>query len=354
MDTDGDAVDADGKATPSDTMRARGQTSRWKLWVLMNADRRLVAGAISLTTFLVLVAVSFLDLAPMRAVVDSKNALWWVFSPMIGAIITGVTLVVSFNQLVLSQELGPLGDQRERMQGAIAFREDVEPWLDTEFSPPTPASFLEALLDGLQTQTDHLEATVGDERNETLKRRVTDYAESVTQQAESVGRGLSDAQFGAFDVLYSALNFNYSWKMYEAKRLQRAHEDTMTDDTKAALEDVRTVLEFFGPAREHFKTLYFQWELIDLSRTLLYAAIPALVVTLCVQLYVDTSAITGATFGVDNLVWLVCAAATLTLTPFVILVSYVLRIVTVAKRTLAIGPFILRETDRTSGVNWDE
>jgi hypothetical protein len=35
------------------------------------------------------------------------------------------------------------------------------------------------------------------------------------------------------------------------------------------------------------------------------------------------------------------------------LTAYVLRIATIAKRTLAIGPFILRDTDRSQGVDWN-
>jgi hypothetical protein len=35
------------------------------------------------------------------------------------------------------------------------------------------------------------------------------------------------------------------------------------------------------------------------------------------------------------------------------LTAYILRIVTVAKRTLAIGPFILRDTDRTEESDWE-
>jgi hypothetical protein len=43
----------------------------------------------------------------------------------------------------------------------------------------------------------------------------------------------------------------------------------------------------------------------------------------------------------------VSAATALSLAPFALLGAYVLRIVTVTKRTLAIGPFVLRETDRS-------
>ena len=37
-----------------------------------------------------------------------------------------------------------------------------------------------------------------------------------------------------------------------------------------------------------------------------------------------------------------------------ILLAYVLRIATIAKRTLAIGPFVLRETDRSETIEWGD
>ncbi len=334
-------------------MRGRVRGSRWKFWLLMDANRWIVAGLLLSFVFLSLVGGSLLDLSPMRRVVSSFNGLWWLFSPGINAIVTGVTLVVTINQLVLSQELGPLGDQRERMQGAIDFREDVESWLETETSPPDPASFLAALVDGVQTHADQLEGAIEGNDDEELRNRVRDYADSLTKNAREVGDELSDAQFGTFDVITSALDFNYSWKIYEARRLRREHADSLDEETEEALDEVLDVLEFFGPAREHFKTLYFQWELVNLSRVMLYASVPALVVAMVMMLYVTPSAVTGSTLGFDHLVLLVSAAATATLAPFMLLLSYILRIATVAKRTLAMGPFILRETARSDDIDWE-
>jgi hypothetical protein len=70
-------------------------------------------------------------------------------------------------------------------------------------------------------------------------------------------------------------------------------------------------------------------------------------------LYVDASTFTGTTAGVTDLVWVVSAAATVSLLPFAVLIAYILRIATVTQRTLAIGPFVLRETDRSTDVEWD-
>jgi predicted Rossmann fold nucleotide-binding protein DprA/Smf involved in DNA uptake len=69
-------------------------------------------------------------------------------------------------------------------------------------------------------------------------------------------------------------------------------------------------------------------------------------------LYVDAGAISGTALGVDAVVVLAAAAVTVAVAPFLLLLAYVLRIATVTKRTLSIGPFILRETDADE-VEWD-
>jgi hypothetical protein len=187
-----------------------------------------------------------------------------------------------------------------------------------------------------------------------LQERVEQYVEGIQRNAESVTDQLEGAQFGTFEVLFAALNFNYSWKLYEARRLGNAHAAELPEAAADELDRLVETLELFGPAREHFKTLYFQWELINLSRAMLYAAVPALLVSMGMILYLDNlGTVVGETLGVHNLVWVVAAASTVAILPFMLLVSYVLRIATVAKRTLAIGPFVLRETDRTDDIEWD-
>lgn len=351
--SDADTANSTADAgSPRDTMRGRIEANRWKTWLLLDADRWLVAAVLSSIVFASIVLASVLDVAPMRAVIREQTALWWVFSPLIGAIVTGVTLVVTFTQLVLSQELGPLGDQRDRMEGAVEFRTDVASRLDVPTAPPEPASFLEALVGGVRAHAADLQAAADECDDEQTRQQVIEFADSLTEHSRAVSSGLEGAEFGEFDVLYSVLNFNYSWKIYEARRLRAEYSDTLDEETNDEIDDVVEMLEFFGPAREHFKTLYFQWELINLSRLLLYAAVPALVVTVLVQLYVSPASFTGVYFGVDGIVWVVASATTIAFVPFFLLTAYVLRIATIAKRTLAIGPFILRDTDRSQGVDW--
>ena len=332
---------------PSDTMRGRVEENRYKIWLLTRMNRSAFAGAVSLVTFVALVVVTEIGPAPMRRVIESNDAMWWVFSPLITAIVTAVALVVTFNQLVLSQELGALGDQRNRMESATQFRADIEPWLDTEVAPQDPGSFLSAILRTVESIGEDLQASSNGEGGNGDD-QVRQFVEAVTENARSVADGLEGARFGTFDVIFAALNFNYSWKIVEARRLLTEHGNEFDESTANCLEDLVTLFQFFGPAREHFKTLYFQWELVNLSRAMLYSSIPALVVAISMLLTVDPTAVSGAIIGIDAMVWLVCAAVVISLTPFFLLLSYVLRISTVAKRTLAMGPFVLRSRDHAT------
>jgi hypothetical protein len=342
MDGDEDTdLDARGDR---DTMRQRVPGNRLKLWLLLEAKRWHVGVALLGMVFTSLMIVGTLDPVPLGSVIGSTDPVETVFQAFVTAIITGVTLVVTINQLVLSQELGPLGDQRERMEGSLDTRRAIESELDVDVAPADPSSFLRALVDTVRYRSDRLESTV-QASDPDVRDQIESFSQRVGDNAAFVSDQLDDAEFGTFAVVSAALNFNYSGKIYEARRLRAAFAEDLPPETDEAFGDLLDVLELFGPAREHIKTLYFQWELIDLSRVLLYTALPALVVAVSMLVYFDEGVASWAVLGVGGPIWLTNAAVTVALVPFVFLISYILRIATVAKRTLAIGPFVLRGKD---------
>ncbi|QGN06085.1 hypothetical protein Hrd1104_01430 [Halorhabdus sp. CBA1104] len=343
---------------PSDRLRDRASGSDSKLWLFMGADRWLVTGLLVAVVFVTLTAAGSL-LPAAEVAIRSGDSVDTLFQALLTATITGVTLVLTLNQLVLSQELGAAGDQRERMEEAMAFREDVADAVGTPVSPARPAQFLRALVqvsgerardlrDAVSTDAD---ASTSDTE---LQEAVEDFTDSLIANSETVATGLDDARFGEFDVIASALDFNYSWKIFTARRIHERYGDALDTEGQAALDQLIDTLELFGPAREHFKTLYFQWDLIDLSRRILVASVPALLVSATMVAFFDASTHTPAVAGVDMLVPIVAAATTVALIPFLLLLAYIVRIATVTKHTLSIGPFILRETDDVAEVEWDQ
>ena len=337
---------------PSDLLRERAEGSRWKLWVLLEADRWLVTGLLLAAVLATFLAVGYLVPSAENAL-RTGDPIETIFQGFLTATITGVTLVLTLNQLVLSQELGAVKDQRERMEGAMTFREDVAAAIEAPVSPSRPAQLLRALVQVAGERATELDDTLDGTGSEELQAAVTDLTDSLVENADRVSAGLDDARFGDFDVISSALNFNYSWKVFAARRIRERYSDGLDDEATATLDRLNEVLQLFGPAREHFKTLYFQWELINLSRRILVAALPALVVSGLMILFFDAATYSVPVGGVDTLVLVIALAATVAVFPFMILLSYVLRIATITKHTLSIGPFILRETDDVAEVEWD-
>lgn len=337
--------------TPSNLLRERADQSRAKLWLLLEADRWVVTGALLVLVFFTLVAVGHLAPAA-ETVVRDGDPIATLFQALLTATITGVTLVLTLNQLVLSQELGAVGDQRERMEGATEFRRDAADAIGAPVSPSRPAQFLRALVEVSAECAEDLRDSVSTSTDEELRTAADDLADDLIENADQVSTGLDGAQFGSFDVISSALNFNYSWKVFASRRIRETYGDRLDERGAAALERLIVTLELFGPAREHFKTLYFQWELINLSRHILVTSVPALIVSTAMIVFFDPAPYEGTVFGVETLVVVVAAATALSLVPFLLLLAYILRIATVTKHTLSIGPFILRETEDVAEVEW--
>jgi len=335
----------DSPGQPSDTMRERADVSTTKLWLLLRADRRLVALGIVASLFFGIVVAGVAHPKPAHQLVTASDSVDTLAQALVGSTVTGVTLVLTLSQLVLSQEQGAVGDQRERMEAATTFRVDVSDVIDESVSPTEPSAFLRALVRSTERRADELERSLTGLDDE-LTARIREYGDGIRENSQRVRDGLDGARFGEFDVIRSALDFNYSWKLYTARRLRAEHAEALSEDAIDQLEALAAVLELFGPAREHFKTLYFQWELIDLSRSIFWVSIPSLLASTWALLFFDIDAAVSYVFGLPVSLLLIAGVVAVSLLPFAVLLSYILRIVTVTKRTLSIGPFILRETDR--------
>lgn len=338
--------------TPSDMLRKRLGKSRSTLWFLMEGDRWLVTGILLALVFLILVGVGYLFPGAKKAI-QISNSVNYLFQAFITATITGVTLVVTLSQLVLSQELGAVKEQRERMEGAMQFRQDVADVIQAQVSPSRPAQFLRALVQVSGERAKKLKKSVDENTDEDLKKEINVFTDSLIQNADQVSKGLDGARFGEFDVISSALNFNYSWKIFTARRIHKQYSELLNQEGEEALQKLIEVLRLFGPTREHFKTLFFQSDLIDLSRRILLAAIPALLVSVYMVIFFSLDYYSAILSNSGTLVLVIGAATTISLLPFFILMTYILRITTIAKHTLSIGPFILRETQEVEEVEWN-
>ncbi|SFS98771.1 hypothetical protein [Halostagnicola kamekurae] len=345
---DGDSnpnVDTDIDVSTANTMRERAGESHIKIWLLLAANRWYVTVVLAFGVFVLFVALVTVLPPALVPQLETGDTIETMFSTMIGAIITGVTLVVTIGQLVLSQENGPLGEQRERMENSMDFRDYTEELIGAP-SPADPSAFLRDLVDVAEQRAEAVRDGLSDIDSDQLQWEVDEFTESLIGNSEKVREQLDSANFGSFDVLFAALNYNYGWKIYQVERIAHDHAEDLGEPENTLLNELKTALSLFGPAREHVKTLYFEWALVTLSQMILYAAIPALVVAGVMLTVVEGATLPGSTFGIAHITVLIGATFTITLVPFLLFTSYVLRIVTIAKRTLAIEPLILRDSQR--------
>ncbi|SEP12677.1 hypothetical protein SAMN04487948_11557 [Halogranum amylolyticum] len=339
-----DASDVDEIST-SNTMRERAGETRVKTWVVLDGSRLLVTGMMALLIFGVFVFGGTFFYQHYLTDALTADTVETVFSTMIAAIITGVTLVLTISQIVISQENGPLGDQHERMSSTMDFREYTKELTGSPV-PADPSKFLRALILESKDYATNLRDSVADNDNETFRGEVAEFTDSLVENADAAADRLKGRKFGSYTVVAAGLDYNYSWKIFQVERIVDEYADDISDETLTVFNDLKTILSIFGPARQHIKTLYFEWELISLSQNILYLSVPALIVAGFITTYFGGSAITGESLGVPNLIWMTASGFAVTSLPFLLLISYIARLATIAKRTLAVGPFILRDSQR--------
>jgi hypothetical protein len=329
----------------ANTMRERSGETRLKVWFFLAGHRLAVTSLLGLLIFGVFVLGGTYFYQFLLTDAQTADTIETLFSTMISAIITGVTLVLTISQIVISQENGPLGDQRERMSNTMDFRDYTEE-LTGSPTPADPSAFLRVLILESKDRAEGLRESIADNDNDDLRGEVDEFTNSLIENADTVSGRLDGETFGSFDVLSGALDYNYGWKVFQTERLADDYTEDLSAESFERLDELKTVLTMFGPAREHVKTLYFEWELISLSQNILYVSVPALIVAGFMTTFLGGSSLSGVVLGVSVLVWVTSIAFVVTCLPFLLLISYIARIATIAKRTLAIGPFILRDSQR--------
>lgn len=330
------------KVNTHDTVRERSDTSRIVSWLLLSGNRVVIAAMLAFVFFAIFTAAVHI-IRPSLFQVDAEGDLAErLFSTMIIVIVTGTTLVVTFGQLILTQENGPLGDQLERLDGAMEFREGAAKLIGKPCST-VPSVFLGEIL-GATAERARRIGDFDDTGNAQLNTDLADLSKGTIENADSVMENLDGAEFGTFDVVSAVMNFDYSWKVFQVERLMHEYGDDLTDEQTAAMGEFKSALMLYGPAREYIKTLYFQWTLIELSQVLLATTVPALLIAGVGLVTLDGKTFPAETFDIENIIPVMGLCFALTLFPFMIFITYIFRIFTVAKRTLAIDPLIPRRT----------
>ncbi|WP_433624019.1 hypothetical protein [Halomicrococcus sp. NG-SE-24] len=143
-------------------------------------------------------------------------------------------------------------------------------------------------------------------------------------------------------VLLSSLDYPYARHINMARHLEAVHDSELSESDRESLDALLRTLTVLASGREYFTTLYFKRELRDLSSNLLVLSLPVIVFTSYVLLAIDAGLFPQTELpAVEPRLFYVDIAFVVALSPYVLLSSYMLRILTVSKHSLESTVFTL-------------
>ncbi|WP_137284783.1 hypothetical protein [Halorussus salinisoli] len=340
---------------PGDRGAPSSLPERVNHWFLLRGKRAHVTAVLLLGVLVVLLTLSFVRPVDVYALLKDTNTIQTLFNTLLSGMILLVSVVVSINSIVLSEEITDIEHQRERIDASIQYRGRIEEFIEGDVSPARPAEFLRAILKIIDQQSSALADIAANSDDDEFREEAETFSDNITDEAERAGETLTDARFGTFRVLLAGLNYDYSWQLHVARRFKRKYGHNLDDDEQAAIDDIVETLKVFATGREYFKSLYYKREFARLSSRLLYVSLPAIVFTSYVLLALDTNLFPEVSFfALTPLMVFVSVAYTIALVPYLTLTAYVLRAMTVTLRTLASGPFVLQHGGELDNFDWEE
>ncbi|WP_415383498.1 hypothetical protein [Halosimplex sp. TS25] len=342
----------------------RISNSRLASWLLYTGQRPMVTLALLCGVFATFLALALLRPVDMQQLLSDTNTLQTLFTTLLSGAILIVSVVSSISSIVLSQEITDIETEQSRIDASIEFRKRAENLAEVEGSPGQPAAFLEVILYSIYRETRALQRATEECDDEEFREQVDALAEEIVDEARGAAETLDGARFGTFNVLSAGLHYDYSWQLNTARRIRNRYESEIGEETADALQALIDTLKFFATGREYFQSLYYKREVARLSSNLLIVSLPVIVFISYLLLAFDSNIIPIFRIGpLSSLPVFVLLAYTISLAPYVVLTAYVIRVAAITLRTLAAGPFLVRQPDHDDIVelqvdidpdSWDE
>lgn len=352
-DTDSHS-DSTGQSEPRPSESGIGsgsvETSPVFQWILVTGSRWIVSAIALLLAGLGFLVSGVIWSEEFVILVTEEQVVQSILIALFSGIILLVSIAISVNSIVLSQEITSLGKQEEAIDRTFSFRDSVRDQTDADVSPVRPGMFLQVVFDAIRTNVRELSESVPTD-NATLNSRVEVIKEDIVAQVEN-GEDRLEKASGISEVLFAGLQYDYSQQIYAIRQLKVQHDDTLTDSQHEKIDDLLVTLKHFMIGREYFKTLYLKRELANLSRGLLLISFPALIYLVYAMLSLKAGLSPEfSIIGIPSIVWFVGFTHIVGMAPYTLFSVYLLRTATISLRTLASGPFILDDSDGSTRFN---
>ncbi|WP_224270860.1 hypothetical protein [Haloprofundus salinisoli] len=334
-----------GVALVTDDDRRRA----FKQWFLLEGDRWAIVGGITAVVFLATFVLARTDVFG----VGQSGFVTNMFSAFISGLFSFVPIVITVNQLTVSQLMESPKGLREQIRGVRTLRSEMAELQAGDGPPPTePALFLSDVVESVVTRTVELRTVVERVGDPELVDSIDELVATVDRETDEIRTRLNGSHLRLIVVLLPMMGDPYSESINRIRRIRAEHYDRLPGRATDLLDELEELLLSLDVLRQYFKAIYIQQELSNLSRLIGYSGVGAFFVAMYViMVFANGEPLPNAPVLLDGLVSL---AITLETIPFVILLSFVLRIATIAKRTAAPGAFTPRRESPKMATNRPE
>ncbi|GAA0198213.1 hypothetical protein ACFFQF_14995 [Haladaptatus pallidirubidus] len=296
-------------------------------WVLLSGNRFVLTAGICAAVVAVLTALTAIGAISVGFTSSVRTLL---SSGITSGLLTLITVALSINQLILSRVFGSPDELADRLSGTLEFRRTVEEIAGLSSSPTDPTDFLALVFETIHDRiTDAELSSIDDE--------VAEYQSALASYSEDLGNRVQN-QDNIVGVLSEIIGPEYAEFMAATRHVRNEFGDELSDSAQSGVEDTFELLKAIAIARQYFKTLAIQQDLARLSRFVAYSGLAAFVTTICLTLLYKSSS--GAYIGQPDLSIVVILGFGVIVSPLAVLISYILRVATIARYTVSVGPFV--------------
>lgn len=307
-------------------------------WVLLKGNRWLIASGLVAIVFVLSLALSVTDAVGLR----QKSFVTTLFSTVIAGILSLVPIIVAVNQLTVSQLFASPSGLRERIESVQELRTEIEQMLPRNpVSPTEPAQFLSNVIRLVASQSTALHQACTDTENEHMIERIEDYIDTIITQTEDINAQLVEENPPLIAVLVPMMGQGYSKNVNTTRQLQDEHGDALSESANELLNDLRELFVTLDVIRQYFKALYLHQALSHVSRLITYSGtVVFLVSVFLIMIFTNGPPFPGHPLLVQGVI---CFGLAVAFSPLAILLAFMIRISTIAKRTAAPGAFTPRK-----------
>jgi hypothetical protein len=298
-------------------------------WVLLEGNRLAVTGMLVTVVYASILYSGIIWTFEMQRILTETSTVETILDTYVSGMILLVSIVVSINSIALSQDITSVNTEQNRADATMEFRRNLGSLAEGGSTPSNPSNFMSLISEAIIEQTEKVVKSANG-RDEEYEQDVREFITALTDDLEPLLEIQLDGS--QYSNLWKAMQFDSGAHLDRSYQIQNIYHETVTEADEKQFQELIETIQLFSIGRDYFKSLYYTRETAQLSRLLLVAALPSVIITSTAILAINAQLFpTIIVLGLPPLQLFVATVFTIALIPYLILTAYMLRLSTVAK-----------------------